>query len=210
MNRKGILVVVSGFSGVGKGTLMKLLTERYGQYALSISATTRSPRAGEEDGREYFFRTREAFEELIANDQLVEYAEYCGNYYGTPREYVESQMEQGRDVILEIELQGALKIKKKFPKALLLFIVPPDAKTLLDRLRGRNTETEDVIQKRLARAAEESEGIEQYDYIIVNDDLDTCVKQVHELIQSAHCKKSHNTAFIKELQQDMNCFLKGE
>ena len=210
MNRKGILVVVSGFSGVGKGTLMKLLTERYGQYALSISATTRSPRVGEEDGREYFFRTREAFEELIANDQLVEYAEYCGNYYGTPREYVESQMEQGRDVILEIELQGALKIKKKFPKALLLFIVPPDAKTLLDRLRGRNTETEDVIQKRLARAAEESEGIEQYDYIIVNDDLDTCVKQVHELIQSAHCKKSHNTAFIKELQQDMNCFLKGE
>ncbi len=210
MNRKGSLVVVSGFSGVGKGTLMKLLTERYGQYALSISATTRSPRAGEEDGREYFFRTREAFEELIANDQLVEYAEYCGNYYGTPREYVESQMEQGRDVILEIELQGALKIKKKFPKALLLFIVPPDAKTLLDRLRGRNTETEDVIQKRLARAAEESEGIEQYDYIIVNDDLDTCVKQVHELIQSAHCKKSHNTAFIKELQQDMNCFLKGE
>lgn len=131
MNRKGILVVVSGFSGVGKGTLMKLLTERYGQYALSISATTRSPRAGEEDGREYFFRTREAFEELIANDQLVEYAEYCGNYYGTPREYVESQMEQGRDVILEIELQGALKIKKKFPEALLLFIVPPDAKTLL-------------------------------------------------------------------------------
>ena len=116
MNRKGILVVVSGFSGVGKGTLMKLLTERYGQYALSISATTRSPRAGEEDGREYFFRTREAFEELIANDQLVEYAEYCGNYYGTPREYVESQMEQGRDVILEIELQGALKIKRSFQR----------------------------------------------------------------------------------------------
>ena len=210
MNRKGILVVVSGFSGVGKGTLMKLLTERYGQYALSISATTRSPRAGEEDGREYFFRTREAFEELIANDQLVEYAEYCGNYYGTPREYVESQMEQGRDVILEIELQGALKIKKKFPEALLLFIVPPDAKTLLDRLRGRNTETEDVIQKRLARAAEESEGIEQYDYIIVNDDLEQSMELMNHLIESQHNKTDRNLAFIHQIQEEVREFVKGE
>ena len=210
MNRKGSRGVVSGFSGVGKGTLMKLLTERYRQYALSISATTRSPRAGEEDGREYFFRTREAFEELIANDQLVEYAEYCGNYYGTPREYVESQMEQGRDVILEIELQGALKIKKKFPEALLLFIVPPDAKTLLDRLRGRNTETEDVIQKRLARAAEESEGIEQYDYIIVNDDLEQSMELMHHLIESQHNKTDRNLAFIHQIQEEVREFVKGE
>ena len=210
MNRKGILVVVSGFSGVGKGTLMKLLTERYGQYALSISATTRSPRAGEEDGREYFFRTREAFEELIANDQLVEYAEYCGNYYGTPREYVEHEMEQGRDVILEIELQGALKIKEKFPEALLLFIVPPDAKTLLDRLRGRNTETEEVIRRRLARAAEESEGIEQYDYIIVNDDLEQSMELMHHLIESQHNKTDRNLAFIRQIQEEVRKFVKGE
>lgn len=210
MNRRGILVVVSGFSGVGKGTLMKLLTERYRQYALSISATTRSPRAGEEDGREYFFRTRKAFEELIANDQLVEYAEYCGNYYGTPREYVESQMEQGRDVILEIELQGALKIKEKFPEALLLFIVPPDAQTLLERLRGRNTETEDVIRRRLARAAEESEGIEQYDYIIVNDDLEQSMELMHHLIESQHNKTDRNLAFIHQIQEEVRQFVKGE
>ena len=121
MSRKGILVVVSGFSGVGKGALMKLLTERYGQYALSISATTRAPREGEEDGREYFFRTKEEFEQLIKEDRLIEYACYCGHYYGTPRDYVEDQIDQGRDVILEIELQGALKIREKFPDALLLF-----------------------------------------------------------------------------------------
>lgn len=210
MNRKGILVVVSGFSGVGKGTLMKLLTERYGQYALSISATTRSPREGEEDGREYFFRTREVFEELIEKDRLVEYAEYCGNYYGTPREYVEDQMEQGRDVILEIELQGALKIKEKFPEALLLFVVPPDAQTLLDRLRGRNTETEEVIRKRLARAAEESEGIEKYDYIIVNDDLEQSMELMHHLIESQHNKTDRNLAFIHQIQEEVREFVKGE
>lgn len=210
MNRKGILVVVSGFSGVGKGTLMKLLTERYGQYALSISATTRSPREGEEDGREYFFRTREAFEELIAKDQLVEYAEYCGNYYGTPREYVEDQMEQGRDVILEIELQGALKIREKFPEALLLFIVPPDAETLRNRLRGRNTETEEVIRRRLARAAEESEGIEKYDYIIVNDDLEQSMELMHHLIESQHNKTDRNLAFIHQIQEEVRAFAKGE
>lgn len=203
-------MVVSGFSGVGKGTLMKLLTERYGHYALSISATTREPREGEEDGREYFFKTREEFERLIADDMLIEYAQYCGNYYGTPREYVEDQMEQGRDVILEIELQGALKVKRKFPETLLLFVMPPDAQTLIARLRKRGTETEEVIRRRLARAVEESEGIEEYDYMIVNDDLDQSVELMHSLIEAQHNKINRNLDFVGQIQREVRALVKGE
>ena len=211
MDNQGVLAVISGFSGAGKGTLMKELMKRYEEtYALSVSATTRNPREGEVDGREYFFKTTEEFEKMIAKEELIEYARYVENYYGTPRTYVEQQLEAGKDVILEIEIQGALKVKEKYPDALMLFLVPPDAQTLKERLVGRGTETADVIHDRLERAAQEAQEMGSYEYIIVNDDLDTCVKQVHELIQSAHCKKSHNTAFIKELQQDMNCFLKGE
>lgn len=208
MNRKGILVVVSGFSGVGKGTLMRCLTERYGYYALSISATTRAPREGEEDGREYFFKTKEEFERLIEEDRLIEYACYCGNYYGTPRDYVEDQMEQGRDVILEIELQGALKIKEKYPDALLLFVMPPDAQTLMERLRGRGTESEEIIRTRLERAVEESADVDQYDYMIVNDELDQCVEELHHLIDSQHCRISRNMDFVRQIQKEVRLFAK--
>ena len=210
MNRKGILVVVSGFSGVGKGTLMRCLTERYGYYALSISATTRAPREGEIDGREYFFKTKEEFEQLIKEDRLIEYACYCGNYYGTPRDYVEDQMEQGRDVILEIELQGALKIKEKYPEALLLFVMPPDAQTLAERLRGRGTETDEVIKARLARAVEESVQVDEYDYMVINDDLDESVEQVHRLIDSQHYKINRNLEFVRRIQEEVKEFAKGE
>ncbi|MDO4297645.1 MAG: guanylate kinase [Lachnospiraceae bacterium] len=210
MNRKGILVVVSGFSGVGKGTLMKLLTERYGHYALSISATTRTPREGEVDGREYFFKSRDEFETLIAEDRLIEYAEYCGNYYGTPRDYVEDQMEQGRDVVLEIEIQGALKVKQKYPETLLLFVMPPDAETLASRLRGRGSETEDVIHSRLARAVQEAEGVEQYDYMIINDVLDESVEKLHYLIESQHYKINRNLDFIEQIRSEVRVFAKGE
>jgi guanylate kinase len=175
MKDKGILIVVSGFSGAGKGTLMKRLLSDYDNYALSISMTTRKPRDGEVHGREYFFTDKENFEKTIAENGLIEYATYCDNYYGTPREYVEKQLLAGKDVVLEIEIQGALKIKEKFPESLLLFVTPPSAKELERRLVGRGTETKDVIAKRLARAVEESEGIEAYDYIVVNDDLDECV-----------------------------------
>ena len=177
--RKGILIVVSGFSGAGKGTLMKRLISDYDNYALSISMTTRNPRPGEEHGREYFFVSREEFEKQIAQSGLVEYACYCDNYYGTPRAYVEEQLSQGKDVILEIEIQGALKIKKQFPQALLMFVMPPNVPELKRRLIGRGTETEDVIDKRLKRAFEESQGIEEYDYIVVNDNLEECVKYMH-------------------------------
>ena len=127
MREKGILIVVSGFSGSGKGTIMKELLKQYDNYALSISATTRNPRPGEEDGREYFFKTVEDFEKMIAKEELIEYARYVDNYYGTPRAYVEEQLEAGKDVILEIEIQGALKVKEKFPDTLLLFVTPPSS-----------------------------------------------------------------------------------
>ena len=210
MNKKGILIILSGFSGVGKGTVVRRLLSDYDNYALSISATTRKPREGEEDGVSYFFKSKEEFEQMIKEDSFIEHARYVENYYGTPKAYVQEQLDAGKDVILEIEIQGALKVKEKYPDALMLFLVPPDAQTLKERLVGRGTETADVIHDRLERAAQEAQEMGSYEYIIVNDDLDTCVKQVHELIKSAHCKKSHNTAFIKELQQDMNCFLKGE
>ena len=201
---KGILVVVSGFSGAGKGTVMKRLMEKYDGYALSVSATTRKPRPGEEDGREYFFRTRDEFEKLIEEDALLEYARYVENYYGTPRSYVEEQLQAGRNVILEIEIQGALNIKKKFPDALLVFIVPPTAKDLKKRLIGRGTESAEVIEKRLRRAAEESDGMDSYDYIVVNDDVDTCVEDLHSLIRSSHFKESANTDLVARMKQELH------
>ena len=203
MKRKGILIVVSGFSGAGKGTLMKKLMEEYDNYALSISMTTRNPRPGEEDGREYFFVTKEQFEEKIGQDGLVEYASYCGNYYGTPRVYVEQQLEAGKDVILEIEIQGALKIKEKFPTALLLFVMPPSAKERRRRLTGRGTETQEVIDQRMHRAMEEAQGIEQYDYIVINDQLEECVKELHAIIGAAHNTPFRNEEFINNMREEL-------
>ena len=172
MKHKGLLIVISGFSGVGKGTLVKRLVESYDNYALSVSMTTRAPRDGEKDGVSYFFVDKETFEETIARDGLVEYASYVGNYYGTPKAWVEEQLESGRDVVLEIEVQGALKVKEKFPDALLLFLLPPSAAELKRRLEKRGTETAEVIAQRLKRAREEAEFIGSYDFIEVNDDLD--------------------------------------
>lgn len=208
MNRKGILIVVSGFSGAGKGTLMKQLVHSYDNYALSVSMTTRSPRPGETEGKEYFFVTRQEFEYQIANDGLVEYADYCDNYYGTPREYVEKQLEKGKDVILEIEIQGALKIKKKFPTALLLFVMPPNAEELKKRLEGRGTESPEIIARRLGRATEEAEGIENYDYIIINDQLEACVKEMHALVEAAHKTPDRNVEFINKMRKELEAYVK--
>lgn len=204
---KGILTVVSGFSGAGKGTIMKELLNRYSeQYALSISATTRAPRTGETDGVEYFFKSREEFEQMIADEALIEYAQYVGNYYGTPRAYVEEQLDAGRDVILEIEIQGALKVKQRFPDTLLLFVTPPSAEELKNRLVGRGTETMDVIESRLARALEEAEGIEEYDYLVINDVLSTCVEEVHEIIQNEHYRVSRNINAINTMRNQLKGF----
>ena len=203
MNHQGILVVVSGFSGAGKGTLMKELLKRYDNYALSISATTIAPREGETDGKEYFFVTKEQFEKMRDERKLIEYAQYVNNYYGTPKEYVEQKMAEGKDVILEIEIQGALKVKKRFPDALLLFVTPPSAEELRRRLVGRGTETLEVINARLARAAEEASGMEAYDYLLINDDLDRCVEEMHQLIQLQHRKTSYHLDFLSKMREDL-------
>lgn len=204
---KGILLVISGFAGTGKGTLVHELLDRYDNYALSVSATTREPRPGEEDGVHYFFKTKDEFEQMIRENQLIEYASYVENYYGTPKKYVQQQLENGKDVILEIEIQGALKIKEQFPDTLLLFMVPPSASVLEDRLRGRGTETDAVVRKRLHRAVEESEYISKYDYLIVNDDLEVCVRETNEIIQSQHHRVDQKCEFIDALKQDLKRFL---
>ena len=210
MKKQGSLVVVSGFAGTGKGTVMKELLKRYDSYALSVSATTRNPREGEVDGREYFFKTKEEFEKMIEEGAFVEHACYVGNYYGTPKKYVEEQLAAGKDVILEIEIQGALAIKEKFPEALLLFIAPPSADVLKQRLTDRGTETQDVIDMRLARAVEESQGIENYDYLVVNDALDECVESVHHMIQCEGWKMSRRQNDVEELRKQISKFSKGE
>ncbi len=209
--RRGILVVLSGFSGAGKGTIIKELLNRYeSYYALSVSATTRAKRASEEDGREYFFKTKEEFEKMIENHELIEYALYVENYYGTPKAYVEEQLAAGRDVILEIEIQGALKIKEMFPDTLLLFVTPKDAVTLKERLTTRGTEEADVIDARLFRASEEILGIEAYDYLIINDELSECVDEMHSLIQNEHRRVSRNEEFINRMKEELKSFSKGE
>lgn len=203
MNKRGILTVVSGFSGAGKGTLMKALMEKYDNYALSISATTRNPREGEVDSREYFFKTTEEFEKMIDNGDLIEYAKYVSNYYGTPRQYVEEQLENGKNVILEIEMQGALDIKERFPDTLLLFVTPPSAKQLQSRLTGRGTETSEVIDARMKRAIEEVDYMKDYDYLIINDDLDTCMEELHSIISNERYRISRNKEFTETIREQL-------
>ncbi len=209
-NKKGILVVVSGFSGAGKGTVMKQLLRTYDNYALSVSMATRQPRPGEVDGKDYFFVSSQVFEEQIQREGFIEYAQYCGNYYGTPKTYVEDQLAKGKDVILEIEIQGALKIKEHFETALLVFVMPPSVKELEKRLMGRGTEKPEVIHQRLSRADEEAEGIENYDYIVINDDLNVCVKELHSIITVAHNAPSRNAEFIQSIREDLDQLSKGE
>lgn len=207
---KGVLAVVSGFSGAGKGTVMKRLLEKYDTYALSVSVTTRSPRAGEEDGKDYFFHTREEVEEMILEDKLLEYAEYVGNYYGTPREYVENMLESGKNVILEIEIQGAMKIKQKMPDAVMIFVTPPSATELENRLRGRGSEIEETIRRRMMRAVEECEGIERYDYLLVNDDVEECTERLNQIITSERLKVKRNIEFANKIRKELRTLVKGE
>ena len=208
--RKGILIVVSGFSGAGKGTLLKSLVSKYENYQISISATTRSPREGEKEGREYFFVAKEKFEDMISKGEFMEYAQYVGNYYGTPKKYVEDRMKKGKDVILEIEIQGALQIKKNYPDALLLYVVPPSILELKNRLLNRGSETMELIESRLRRAKEEAMGIEEYDYIIVNEELDFSVEELHHVIEGAHHMTSRNMEWIREMREQLTEEVKGE
>lgn len=200
---KGIIAIISGFSGAGKGTVVKELTERFG-YVVSVSATTRAPRPGEIEGESYFFKTREEFEQMIDENALMEYASYVGNYYGTPKEYVLKQVEQGKDVLLEIEMQGALKVKEKFPEVALIFITPPSVEVLRHRLADRGTESAQVIEERMARAKEECSYMSRYEYIVVNDELEECVKQLHCLLKSIRFTKENQKDFIKKIAKNFD------
>ncbi|HZG15652.1 MAG TPA: guanylate kinase [Candidatus Bathyarchaeia archaeon] len=185
----GLLLVLSGPSGVGKGTVCKALRERMNEIVYSVSATTRQPRAGEIDGVNYFFKSKEEFQKMIEEDQLLEWAEYVGNYYGTPRRFVEETLASGRDVILEIEVQGALQVKEKFPQGIFLFLAPPDLTELQNRIVGRGTETEESIRNRMAMAKAEIELMDKYDYVVVNDVIDTACEKIRAIITAEHLKK---------------------
>lgn len=203
MPKKGIIAVISGFSGAGKGTVVNELVKKYG-YAVSISATTRQPREGEEEGKNYFFKTKEEFEQMIEAGEFIEYARYVDNYYGTPKDYVYSQINNGRDVLLEIEMQGAMQVKENFPDVSLVFITPPHVAELKRRLLKRGTETENIINKRMARAAKECSYMEKYDYIIVNDGLEECVEQMHCLLSSIHFTKNNQQQLIEDISRDFD------
>ena len=202
MEKKGLLIVISGFSGAGKGTIVKELVERYG-YSLSVSCTTRAPRPGEVDGREYHFKTVEEFENLIDYNGFIEYAQYVEHYYGTPRAFVEQEMAKGHNVILEIEVQGAMNIKNQYPEAPLLFVSAPSAEVLQERLRGRGSADEATVKKRMQRAIVESESMDVYDYIVINDDLEECVEQVHSIIEAEASKTCHCAGFIEEIKKEL-------
>ncbi|MDO4620072.1 MAG: guanylate kinase [Lachnospiraceae bacterium] len=204
MKYRGIPIVVSGFSGAGKGTLMKRLLELYpDSYALSVSATTRQKREGEQEGVNYFYVTRDRFEEMIRNGELYEHTEYQGNYYGTPKHYVDEHLENGVDVILEIEVEGAMNIRRIFPNAPLIFVTAPSAEELRSRLTGRQSETAEQIAGRLKRACQEAAFMKDYDYLVINDEIDRAVEELHNLIKAAHRRVSENTAYLAEITEEL-------
>ncbi|WP_053219719.1 guanylate kinase [Virgibacillus senegalensis] len=189
IKEKGILFILSGPSGVGKGTVRKALFEKDTELKYSISMTTRGKREGEVDGVDYFYKTRDEFEELINGNRLLEYAEYVGNYYGTPRDYVEETLDSGKDVFLEIEVQGALQVKKNFPQGVFIFLFPPSLQELANRIINRGTETEDIVNNRLTEAKKEIEMMDAYDYVVVNDQIDKAVDKIQSIVKSEHCKR---------------------
>lgn len=196
---KGVLLIISGPSGVGKGTVVKKLVEEQKNIKLSISATTRKPRPGEEHGREYFFLEKEEFIRLIDENKILEHAQYCENYYGTPAKYVDESLEKGEDVILEIEVQGAQQVKKMRPETVMIFIVPKSMDILKKRLSGRGTEDEKTIKRRLETAVSELKLAYQYDYVVVNDDLDDCIFDILSIIKAEKCKASNMNRFLDDL-----------
>ncbi len=204
MKKQGILTIISGFSGVGKGTIVSRLLEKHPQdYCLSISATTRAPREGEADGVNYFFVSKSDFETMIREDRLLEYAQYVNNYYGTPKDFVLEKLGQGIHVILEIEMQGAKKIKEQYPETLMLFVAPPKAQDLKERLIGRGTESSEQISSRLARAAEEAVYMKDYEYIVVNDEVERAVDEIHQIITNEQDRVVRRGDFIRELSQEL-------
>ncbi|MFJ6412087.1 guanylate kinase [Terribacillus saccharophilus] len=189
IEQKGILFILSGPSGVGKGTVRKALFEQDTHLRYSISMTTRNMRPGEQDGVDYFYKSKEEFERLIGQNKLLEYASYVDNYYGTPRDYVEETLEAGHDVFLEIEVQGALQVKENFPQGVFIFLIPPSLEELKNRIVGRGTETPELVKNRLNAARDEIEMMDAYDYVVVNDQLNHAVSKIQSIVQSEHCKR---------------------
>lgn len=204
MNDKGLLIVLSGPSGVGKGTVRKAIFENYSnEFDYSISMTTRKMREGEVEGVDYFFRSKEAFEKLIEEDGLLEYAEYVGNYYGTPLEYVNKTLDEGRDVFLEIEVQGALKVREKMPEGIFIFLSPPDLEELKARIVNRGTDSDEMIEKRMHKAVEELKLIQYYDYVVENDAVENAARKIRNIIESEHLKVTRNLKEYAELIEEM-------
>lgn len=191
------MIVLSGPSGAGKGTLCLELLRRQKSVKVSVSCTTRAPRPGETDGTSYFFRTHEEFENMIKNDELLEWAEFCGNYYGTPRFAVKQFLEAGYDVILEIDTQGALQVKKHYPEGVFIFVAPPSIAVLSQRIHDRGTESEEVIKKRLAKAIQEMNYLSEYDYLVVNDKILNGVDKLQSIIIAEKCRVKRNCANFK-------------
>ncbi|NLX65096.1 MAG: guanylate kinase [Clostridiaceae bacterium] len=196
----GLLVVISGPAGVGKGTIVRKMLEKDPRFVLSVSATSRSPRPNESEGKSYYYKTREQFEEMIKNNELIEWVEYCGNYYGTPRDFVCDEIKKGNVVILEIEVDGALNVKRLFPDCVLCFVIPPDFEELEKRLRGRGTDTEEAITRRLARAKEEFKYLEEYDYLILNDCIDNATERFFSIIQAEQMRTKRNQSLINRFK----------
>ena len=205
MSERGLLIVFSGPSGVGKGTVrQEIFSTPDHKFEYSVSMTTRAQRPGEVDGKDYFFRSREEFEELIRNGQMLEYAEYVGNYYGTPLTYVNETLDKGIDVFLEIEVQGALQVKKKVPDAVFIFLTPPDLNELQERLVGRGTDSEEVIAQRIERAREEIALMSEYDYAIVNDEVPLAAERVKRIIEAEHFRVDRVIGRYNDMIKDID------
>jgi len=200
MQEKGLLIVLSGPSGVGKGTVRKeIFSQADTAFEYSISMTTRAPRPGEVDGVDYFFKSREEFEELIEQDKLLEHAEFVGNYYGTPVDYVRETLDAGKDVFLEIEVKGARQVREKFPEGLFIFLMPPSLSELKNRIVTRGTETEELINNRLLSAREEIEMMELYDYVVENDQVELACERIKAIVMAEHCRRERVEHRYKKL-----------
>ncbi|ASJ54582.1 guanylate kinase [Brevibacillus formosus] len=200
---RGLLLVLSGPAGVGKGTVCKALREVMPDLVYSVSATTRQPRPGEVEGVNYFFKSQEEFKQMIEEDALLEWAEYVGNYYGTPRQFVDDMLNEGRDVILEIEVQGALQVKERFPQGTFLFLAPPDLNELENRIVGRGTESQEIIRKRMEVARAEIELMDHYDYVVVNDVIESACDRIQAIITAEHLKKDRQVHKYRKWLQEV-------
>ncbi|ADP32081.1 guanylate kinase [Bacillus atrophaeus] len=200
MKERGLLIVLSGPSGVGKGTVRQaIFSQEDTKFEYSISVTTRSPRAGETDGVDYFFKTRDEFEQMIANNKLLEWAEYVGNYYGTPVDYVEQTLQEGKDVFLEIEVQGALQVRNAFPEGLFIFLAPPSLSELKNRIVTRGTETDALIENRMKAAKAEIEMMDAYDYVVENDNIETACEKIKAIVLAEHLKRERIAPRYKKM-----------